>query len=201
MAKTPNSKIKKIDFKKKLQNFFTTFKKKWPEIKKRAMGTEGIVYGTVIFITMFLVVIIVQSCTPRKGDILYGICNEFLKLQIPFPTTLQKTEIEFYPKARRIYYTHVDGYGAFQMELIECTFYQDPVKGLQLDKVFFNYIKQSTNTKRTPGKGRLYEVKKEYIDLFNRSRSPAAIVKSEPDLVIPPRLKRGEKIPPYPEHR
>ncbi len=199
MAKLP--KMPKLNFKKKIQGFNQKLKDNWPEIKKRAFGTEGIVYGVVIFALLFVTVIIVQSCTPRKGDILYGICNEFLKLQVPFPTTLQKTEVNFYPRARRIYYTHVDGYGAFQMELIECSFYQDEKEGLQLDRVFFNYVKASTSKKRTPGKGRLYEVKKEHIDLFNKSRSPSAIVNSDLDLIIPPLLRKGEKIPPYPEHR
>lgn len=196
MAKSP-----KANFKKKFQDFITKFKNNFPEIKKRALGTEGIIYGVVIFALLFVTVIIVQSFTPRKGDMLYGICDEFLKLQLPFPTTLQKTEVEFYSKARRIYYTHVDGYGAFQKEFIECSFRQDPEKGLQLDRVFFNYIKDVTDRKRTPGKGRLYEVKKEYIDLFNKSRSPAAIVLSDPDLIIPRRLEDGEKIPPYPEYK
>jgi len=201
-------KVPKPDIKKKLQNLkgkipalIKKFKDNYPEIKRRATGTEGIVYGAILFTLLFVVVIIVQSCTPRKGDILYAMCNEFLTLHIPFPTTLQKTEVEFYRRARRIYYTHIDAYGTFQMEMIECSFYQDPDKGVQLDRVFFNYIKDITETTRSPGKGRLYEVKKEFIDLFNISRSPAAIVNSDPDLIIPDRLDQGEKIPPYPDFK
>lgn len=194
-------KEKKKEKKRKEGKIFSKIKQKWPVFKARVLGTEGIIYVSVIFALAFIVVITVQSCTPRKGDLLYAMCNEFLKLQVPFPDTLQKTEVEFFSSARRIYYTHVDGYGAFQMETLECKFYQDPEKGVQLDRAFFNYIKESTEKTRVPGKGRLYEVKKEVVDLFNASRSPAAIMSAEPDLVIPDMLDPGTKIPPYPEHR
>lgn len=172
--------------KKSLKDYVLSFKENWPDIKKKATGTQGIVWGTSVFGLIFLVVIIVQTCTPRQGNILYGMCREFLTLQLPFPHTMQQNTLAFYPSGVRIYYTHIDGFGEYQLEMVECAFYQDPTNGVQIENVFFNYVKDVTEKERAPGKGRLYAVKKEVIDLFNKSRSPAAMVKSEDmDLSIP----------------
>lgn len=171
----------KINFKELTQKL----KDNYPEIKKRATGTEGIVYGAVLFSSVFVILIIVQSCTPRTGNILYGMCSQFLQLQLQFPETIKQKDIELYPRAARIYYTHIDGFGEYQLESIECAFYQDEVKGVQLESVFFSNVKEVTSKVRAQGKGRIYPVEKEYIDKFNESRSPAAIMGAEPDLTIP----------------
>ena len=171
----------KINFKELKQKL----KDNYPEIKKRATGTEGIVYGACLFAFVFLILIIVQSCTPRTGNILYGMCSQFLQLQVQFPETIQHKDIELYRRAARIYYTHIDGFGEYQLEMIECSFYQDDIKGVQLESVFFNKVKEVTSKTRAEGKGRLYPVEKKYIDSFNISRSPAAIMGAEPNLEIP----------------
>ena len=171
--------------KKSLKDRLQKLKENWPTIKKKALGTEGIVIGVTIFAFLFLTVIIVQSCTPRKGTIVYGICSAFLEQQIPFPETIKHTTVEQYRKAVRIYFTHIDGFGEYQLESIECTFVQHPQKGVQLELVFFDHVQRSTEKVRADGKGRRYLVKQQYIDAFNKSLSPAAIVSQEPDLSLP----------------
>lgn len=175
-----------------LQQYLQIFKDKlpalkkiWPLIKKNFTGTQGIVLGTVIFSFLFLTVIIVQSCTPRKGTILYGMCGSFLEQQVIFPETIQHSTVEQYRKAVRIYFTHIDGFGEYQLEFIECSFFQDPAQGVQMESVYFDSVKDVTQKERAPGKGRLYKVEQKYIDLFNRSQSPKAIVYSNPNLELP----------------
>lgn len=154
------------------------------KLKKKLLSTKFIIWSASVFGFLFLIFIIVQSCAPRKGNILYGMCLSFLELQVPFPETIEPKEIEFYRKGTRIYFTHLDGYGEYRLETLECAFEQDPQKGVQLESAYFNYVKPSTNKERIIGKGRLYAVKQEEIDLFNRSLSPAAILQ-DIDLSLP----------------
>ena len=157
------------------------------QLKKKLFGTQGIIAASVLFGTLFLVVVIVQSCTPRKGTILYGMCGTFLAQQMTIPETLKHTSVEQYPKAVRIYFTHIDAFGQYQFEMTECVFKQDPQKGIQVDRIFFNYIKEITKKERVPGKGRLYEVEDEYVELFNRSLSPQIVIDQDTDLTLPSR--------------
>ncbi|MEM6811374.1 MAG: hypothetical protein AAF549_02795 [Pseudomonadota bacterium] len=145
-------------------------------LKEKVQSTEFLVKATGVFVLLFFVFIVYQACTPRKGNILYGMCYSFLEIQLPFPETISISELELYRRGVRMYFTHWDAFGQERLELVECTFKQDPNEGVQLEDVFFNYIKETTLQERAPGKGRFYQVKREHIDLFNRSRSPAAIL-------------------------
>lgn len=170
-----------------LKNSMAALKENWPAIQKKATSTEGIKYGAGGFILIFIIFFFVQSCAPRKGTLLYGLCGSFLELNLQYPHTIKHVRVEQYRKAIRIYYNHVDSFGEYQREFIECSFVQDPEKGIQLETVFIDHIKPITNKERAIGKGRLYEVEKKYIDMFNRSRSPAAIMSQDPDLTLPSR--------------
>lgn len=160
-------------------------KKHWPAFKEWAMSTEGIIYGTIAVVVIFIILMVVQACTPRKGSFLYGICGSFLELQIPYPETIRHSSVEQYRKALRIYYSHIDDFGEYQMEMLECSFYMDETERVFLERVYFSHIKDITKKKRAPGKGRLYEVEQEHIDLFNKSFSAEAIMLQEPDLTLP----------------
>ena len=173
------------EIKEKIQIFVLYLKENWPEIKERVTGTNGIISSAVIFSLLFIILLILQSCTPKKGNILYGMCGEFLKMQVTFPLTITQREIEMYSNGVRIYFTHIDAFGGYQLEMTECIFRQDPQAGVQLDRVYFNYMKDITYRERVPGKGRLYQVQQKYIDIFNKSKSPAAIILNEPNLEIP----------------
>lgn len=173
------------DIKPMLGDGWRWFKKNWPAIQKKATSTEGIKYGIGGIIGIFILFAIIQSCTPRKGTLLYGICRSFLELNIPYPNTIYHVRVEQYRKALRIYYNHLDSFGQYQREMIECAFLQDPVKGIQVETIFIDSVKPITEKERAVGKGRLYRVEQKYIDLFNNSLSPSAIMSQDPDLVLP----------------
>ncbi|MEM7618516.1 MAG: hypothetical protein AAF244_03930 [Pseudomonadota bacterium] len=155
------------------------------KLKEKLLSTKSIVIGVSGFIVISIVLMIFSAMQPVKGNILYGMCSKFLEIQVPFPETIEQKEVELYRKAVRIMYTHTDGFGEYRLEMMECAFEQHPERGVQLADVLFNYVKPTTEKERIPGKGRLYRVKQEHIDLFNRSRSPAAILQ-DIDLSIPP---------------
>lgn len=156
--------------------------------KEWAGSTRGLITMIGLFVAFFLIVIVVQSCTPKKGNILYGVCSQFLQQNIPFPRTIQPNAIEQYRAGVRIYYSHIDAFGEYMLEYVECAFEQDPTNGLQLKTAFFDTVKKSTKKERVIGKGKLYEVRPEVIDLFNQSQSTAIMLNGENidlDLTIP----------------
>jgi hypothetical protein len=171
------ARVKKPDF-SRLKNM------KLSDVKKLISSTKFLVWSVASFILLSILVMIVTSCTPPKGNILYGMCAKFLELQVEYPTSVQHKDIELYPKGTRIYYTHVDSYGDYRVEYIECTFEQDPVRGVQLEDVFFNYIKPATFKERLEDKGRIYQARPDVIQLFNQSNSAKAILE-DIDLSIP----------------
>jgi len=146
------------------------------KIKSKVFTTKFLIIFIIGFFIISIGLMIFQSAQPKKGNILYGMCRSFLELQVQFPETLDYKRIELYRAGVRINYTHLDGFGEYRLETIECSFLQDPQKGVQMKDIFFNYVKPITEIERVVGKGRLYRVRQEEIDLFNKSRSPAAIL-------------------------
>ncbi len=180
----------KEESKKKLsaKEFLEIIKRELPIIKKKLSGKNGVIAGAILVGALFFLVITVRSCSPKEGSIIYGMCGAFLEQQITFPETIKYSEVEQYQKAVRIYYTHVNGFGEYQLEMIECSFTQDPEKGVQMEGATFGGVKEITKKKPVRGKGRLFKVEQIYIDKFNKSLSPAAILSQDPDLALPPKI-------------
>lgn len=156
-------------------------------IKKNAMTSNGIIVITASFIILIIGYFIVQSMMPKKGSIIYGLCGSFLEQQMTFPDTIEHTYVEMYRSAVRIYYKNIDAYGQQNFSYIECSFYQDQQKGVQLDNVIFKSPVKDITEKfyDSERKRTFYRVKKDKIKLFNRSKSPAAIMSQDPDLTLP----------------
>jgi hypothetical protein len=116
---------------------------------------------------LLIILIAMFGCQPPQGTIYYGICGALLQQNVAYPETIKHTSIEQYPSALRIYFTHVDAFGQFKLEMLECVFKNDPNKGIQMEKVLYNrqFMDQAI------------------IDKFNVS-IPAVIL-SEPDLTLP----------------
>ena len=169
----------------KIKNIIASFGQKWPVLKTKMLSTKGIIYGSVAVVCILVIFAVVQSWGPRQGTILFGMCRAFIEINVPFPQTIRHRYVEQYRKGVRIYYTHTDAFGQKIQENIECAFYQDPTHGVQLELVYFSNIKPITVKTPALGKGKLYQVKQEYIDLFNASKSPAAILHNDPDLSLP----------------
>jgi len=60
-----------------------------------------------------------------------------------------------------------------------------------VESIYIDTVKEITAKERAAGKGRLYKVEQEYIDLFNNSLSPKAIMSQDPDLTLPKREWRA----------
>ncbi len=122
--------------------------------------------GFVIFI-LLIVLLVMFSCGPRQGTMLYGICKTYLEQSIPYPETMVPTNVEQYASATRIYYTSIDPFGQYKLEYIECTYKSDEQNNLIVDKILINRREEDADR----------------IKLFNTSLR--AIVESEPDLSLP----------------
>lgn len=118
--------------------------------------------------------------TPFQGGLPYGVCKTFLELQVRYPHTLQLSTVDESLKdgmAVRIHYAHIDSFGEYRLDQMDCTFQPDETMGAKLESVFIN---------------RLHEVDPEKVAAFN-----AAI----PGLVAnPPNLDLPTEIPDTIEH-
>lgn len=119
---------------------------------------------------LLVIVLSVFSCQPRQGTILFGICRTFLEQLVAYPPTIQPVSVEQYPRAVRIYFTQVDAFGQYKLEMLECVFMMDDQKGLQMEQALYNRR----------------QVDKTVIDKFNMSIP--SVIASEPNLDVPPPL-------------
>ncbi len=165
----------KLDFSKKN---IEILKKKYLTTLNKAIG--GAILGVSLITMMSL-----KACEPRKGSILYGICDAFLQQQVSFPETIKYQTIEQYQRATRLYYSTMGTFGEQRLDMIECTFVLDEANNLSMDGIIFNHVRPITKEKPISGKGRLFQVRKEVIDHFNMSGSIPAIIAGEPDLTLP----------------
>ncbi len=135
--------------------------------KKKDVAGKYILYGAggVIFLMLIL---IVYSCQPAKGGMAYGICATFLEQIIPYPGTIRHTAVEGSRTAVRIYYTHVDPFGEYKQEMMECKFGPDPKMGMR--------VLQVTKNRQL--------VDQQKVNKFNLSLP--TVMASEPDQTMPP---------------
>lgn len=126
-----------------------------------------IVYGSIGF-ALLVLVLIMFSCGPKKGTMMFGICRTFLEFQVSYPETIDHILVEQYERAVRIYFTQIDAFGEYKQQTMECAYKQDPQRGWILDIVLLNRQK----------------VDPEKVKEFNSSLS--AVIAAEPDLTLPP---------------
>ena len=153
--------------------------------KEFVTSPEGKITGGFIVFIVLITFMMMKACEPPKGSILYGICGAYLEQQIPFPETIKHKGLEQYQRGVRIYYTTIGTFGESKLETIECIFMSHPQRGLLMEKIIFNHVRDITKIKPIPGKGKLYEVEQEHIDHFNNSGSIPAIIAGQPDLTFP----------------
>jgi hypothetical protein len=129
---------------------------------------KQVLYGA-LGVILLVIVLSIFSCQPKTGPMAYGICSTFLELTTPYPNTLNYTELEGSRTALRIYFTNIDPFGEYKLEMIECTFGPDEAgTGMKLTQVTRN---------RRPVDSRL-------VSKFNETLP--IIMASDPYLVVPP---------------
>jgi hypothetical protein len=134
--------------------------------KKRKYIKNASIAGGIVF----LILIIMFGCAPRKGTMMYGVCKVFTERFVDFPSTIDIKYVEQYPMAVRIGFTQIDAFGTYSNQMMECSFRRDPAMGLAMDSAEYN---------REP-------LPEEQVENFNYGIP--AIVKSPPDLTLPPPL-------------
>jgi len=124
--------------------------------------------GGVLIIFLFL---LLSSCQPEKGSIVFGVCSAFLELHTPYPHTLDYKEVEWSNWAVRIYFTSIDPFGSYRLEMLECGFAPDEKMGFRVARIERN---------REP-------VDPKIIENFNKTLP--SIAAGDPYLVLPPNWK------------
>lgn len=104
---------------------------------------------------------------PFQGTMKFGICKVFLEQQVQFPQTLRLSVVREFAQSARIWYSHVDAFGAYRLEPMECFYKADERYGAVIDYV-------------TIGRRQLDP---DIIERFNASIP--VIVQNPPDLTLP----------------
>lgn len=134
------------------------------KVKQVGFGTLGVI--------LVGIVLGIFSCQPQEGPMAYGICSTFLEMTTPYPNTLEYTEpLEGSKTAIRIYFTNIDPFGEYKLEMMECTFGPNEAGGMKLTQVTRN---------RRP-------VDAEVVTKFNATLP--IVIGAEPYLVVPPDWK------------
>lgn len=98
--------------------------------RKKKFINIGLAIGALLFVGL-----LVRACKPPEAGIGFGICSTFLELNTAYPHTLRYNNLESSQTAVRIYFTHIDPFGVYRQEMIECTFVADPTQGIRLSEV------------------------------------------------------------------
>lgn len=118
-----------------------------------------IISGVVLFFSL----IIWYGLQPIRGTIHVGICRTYIEMQIPYPISMQLTDVSWFQQALRMYYTHTGPFGQTRSDMAECIFNAD----LTLSEVSIN--RQPISPAR--------------LQAFNATIP--AIIQNNPDLLLP----------------
>lgn len=105
--------------------------------KKKDLEAKVVKYGFIGGLVLILGMM-VYSCQPAKGSMAYAICSTFLELNTPYPHTLRYVSLEESRTAARIYYTNIDPFGEYKLEMIECKFGPDQQMGMRITEIMRN---------------------------------------------------------------
>lgn len=104
---------------------------------------------------------------PYKGGLNYGVCKVFLELYVKYPETLSLSTVEDFGDSYRIWFTHIDEFGQYRLDNMQCFYRSDETTGFALERVSIS---------RRP-------IDQDIVDAFNPSIP--VIAKFPPDLTLP----------------
>ena len=91
--------------------------KKKKTIKKVSFGTFTVLFGFFLY----------WGFMPFQGTVPYAMCKILIELNISFPETLKFKEVaELRTGDVRIWFTHIDAFGAYRQDPFICSFGVDP---------------------------------------------------------------------------
>ncbi len=144
--------------------------KKQTDPEKIALYKKYGMIGAAVLACLILIYS-VYSCQPKKGSMAYGVCSTLLEMQTQYPNTLRHINVEGSATTVRIYFTSIDAFGQYKLEMYECKFGRGPDGGMQITDILRNRER----------------VGNDFIDEANKILP--VIVNSDPYRVMPPEWK------------
>lgn len=147
-------------------------KKKKGSFKINKKTRKKLIIGGVV---LFLGYAVYWLFAPAQGGITYGACKVFLQLHVRYPAYLRLSKVTDFGDSVRIWFTQIDSFGQYRMEMIQCHFrYPTEEEAIKYGNVSFVLDKVAISRR---------EVDPEKIDRFNRSM--ASIIANPPNLTLP----------------
>ncbi|NCC21291.1 MAG: hypothetical protein EOM26_02375 [Alphaproteobacteria bacterium] len=142
----------------------------------RKISKERLLYWSIGGFFALILIMLLFSCGPRQGTMMYGVCKVFLERMVPYPDMVQIRFVEQYPMSVRIGFNQTDTFGQYTYTTMECAFRPDEKTGLAMDTI---WVMRANERKDVP---------QEIIEQFNIGI--AAIVTSDPVLDLPPPMPK-----------
>jgi hypothetical protein len=118
-----------------------------------------------------LLIYSLYSCQPKQGSMAYGVCSTLLEMQTQYPNTIRHINVEGSSTTVRIYFTSIDAFGQYKLEMYECKFGPGENGGMRITDILRNRER----------------VDNDFIDEANKILP--VIVNSDPYRVMPPEWK------------
>lgn len=93
------------------------------------------ILGFVFFLFFFAYDYLFSS---YEGGMTFGICKNYLELNVRFPQELKYSTVDDLGSSVRIWYTQVDAFGEYRLESIQCYFRADETYGAAIDRITIN---------------------------------------------------------------
>lgn len=131
---------------------------------KKKLKLKSFFYGFGVLFVLFLV----WGFMPLQGTIYFGICKTFLELRLQYPSTIKYRSVDDFGNSVRIGFVHIDGFGEFRFENIQCYFELDETGQIRMSQAKINRR----------------DIAEEHVTAFN----PAipGLVANPPNLSLPP---------------
>ncbi len=147
------------------EEFFSRIDARKEQQRKRRIKFAA--YGTLIILASWASFYLFA---PFKGGMTFAACKTFVELYVRYPNSIRLSQVRNFGESIRIWYSHIDAFGEYRLENMECFFRADEKNGFAIDRILVN---------RRP-------IEKDVIDRFNISIP--AIRAYPPDLTYPETL-------------
>lgn len=146
--------------------------------KKQKQRKKQIKYGIIFGILVLLGYGISRLFIPYQGHQTFAICKTFLELNVQYPTTIRLSEAFTRGNKVRIWFSHLDGFGQYKIQQIQCIYGPDEKLPYKLESVAISSVTITSENRDR------WEIDAEKIKLFNKAVMPFLIT-YDLDLTLP----------------
>ncbi len=147
--------------------------------EKQLKRKKQIKYGSILAVIVVLGYLFSRLFIPYQGHQTFAICKTFLELNVEYPSTLRLNEsVTRGGNKVRIWFSHIDGFGQYKIQQIECIYGPDETLPYVLESVAISSVTITDDNRDR------WEVDADKVRLFNKAALPY-LINADLDLTLP----------------